>query len=158
MENTQLSLECSLRVTKPTYGHHSLRNCSPIRKADKDRAGGAFSKGTASSLGPHENSQDQTTVGLDKDHASATACLSSIKDPLWKHVCRDIINMMGAESFFKIWNSTLGEVHPQDQSMEIHCQTEETAQFIEQYAFVILGSLQPYFPVLKQLRATPTSL
>lgn len=78
-------------------------------------------------------------------------CLSTIEDPLWGHVCQEVVTMMGPASFFKIWTSHLGEVCPQDKSLEIYCHTEEASQFIQQYAFVILGSLRVYFPALRKL-------
>lgn len=101
---------------------------------------------------PPEKTLQQPNILLDEDCIKAANRFLSIEDPLWKRVCRDIISAMGATSFLKIWDSILGEFCPQDQSMEIHCQSEETAQFIQQYDFVLLGSLQPYFPSLKRLR------
>lgn len=86
------------------------------------------------------------------DCINADNCFLAIKDPLWKRVCHDVIRVMGVASFLKIWDSILGEFCSQDQSMEINCQSGETAQFIQQYEFVILGCLQPYFPALKRLR------
>lgn len=91
-------------------------------------------------------------VTIDKaEYKEAKNCLSTIKDPLWRHVCQEIITMMGPASLLKIWNSHLGEVDSNKKIMEIQCPTEEASQFIQQYAFVILGCLQPYFPTLKKL-------
>ena len=61
---------------------------------------------------------------------------------------------MGPASVLKIWKSTLGEFTREDKSFDIVCETEETMQFIQQYDFVILGSLQQYLPSLKQLRVS----
>ena len=100
---------------------------------------------------PYQKESHLPQPSLNEDHLKAKTYLSTIEDSLWKYVCQYVINMMGPASFLKIWDSTLGEICFQDQSMEIHCQTEETAQFIQQYDFVILGSLHPYFPSLKKL-------
>ena len=160
MQNTQLYSECPLKVEQALG---SNLNSSPrstgndFRGMKKPSLRASLSKENCSSVGPHQNIQHQSTI-IEKDHAQVAHCLSSIEDPLWKHVCRDVIHMMGAESFFKIWNSTLGSVHSQDQSLDIHCHTEETAEFIQQYDFVILGSLQSYFPALKELKAGYISL
>lgn len=99
-----------------------------------------------------------SNISLEKEEIKAKKYLSTIEDPLWKHVCCDVINMMGPASVLKIWNSTLGEVSSQAKDIEIYSPTEETSQFIQQYDFVILGSLQPYFPALKQIRVKTTRL
>lgn len=86
------------------------------------------------------------------DRSRAKKLLQAIQDPLWKHVCSDIINMMGPASLLKIADSTLGEVYFQSENIEVFCKCEETAKFIQQYDFVILGSLHSYLPTLKQLK------
>ena len=88
----------------------------------------------------------------DEDWIKAEHCLSTIEDPLWKIVCRDFLNMMGSASVLKIWDSTLGEVYFRSKNIELFCKTEEAAQFIQLYNFVILGSLQVYIPSLNQLQ------
>lgn len=156
MQNIQASLECSPNLKKVLERKLKPSPRSSINKefmgTNKSRLAIPFSKENFSPIRPQQTVQNPHMLS-DKDHIKAATCLSSTDDPLWKHVCYDVIRMMGAASFLKIWNSTLGEVSSQDQSMEIHCPTEETAQFIQQYDFVILGSLQPYLPALKQLRA-----
>lgn len=144
LEGKQLKLSPQSSMSKGFRGACQHRVTAPCSKKDFP------------SIGPQKTSQRQK-LSLDEDLTKSKICLSTIKDPLWKYVCCDVISMMGAASFLKIWDSTLGEVCSQDQSMEIHCQTEETAQFIQQYAFVILGSLKPYFPALKQLRIKTVS-
>jgi hypothetical protein len=89
---------------------------------------------------------------LQDDYANAKNCISRISDPLWQDICRDLLNMMGPSSVLKIWKSTLGEFSSQDKSLDLICETEETLEFMKQYDFVILGSLQRYFPALKELR------
>lgn len=154
MKSTQISLE---RPGKALERKCNLSSCPSINKdfmgTSRSRSVVSFSKENFSSIRPQQRLESHNELP-DNDHVEATNCLSTIDDPLWKHVCCDVINMMGAASFLKIWDSTLGDVCSQDQSLEIQCQTEETAQFIQQYDFVILGSLQPYLPALKQLRAT----
>jgi len=79
--------------------------------------------------------------------------LLTIKDPLWKRVCQDVKDLMGTASVLKIWKSYLGPFSSQDKYLNIICENEEIAAFIQQYDFVILGSLRKYFPTLKQLKA-----
>jgi hypothetical protein len=86
-----------------------------------------------------------------EDYIKVKNCLLTIDDPLWCHVCQEVATMMGPASFFKIWTSHLGEICPQNKTLEVYCHTEEASQFIQQYAFVILGSLRAYFPALRKL-------
>ncbi len=95
--------------------------------------------------------QDRNSLVSD-DHTRAKNCISCIADPLWKNVCMDLLNAMGPASVLKIWKSKLGELSTQDKTFDVTCETEETLEFIQQYDFVILGSLRQYFPALKQLR------
>ncbi len=159
MQGMQASLKQLLKIEsiniKRIQERPSKKLRSPLnkelRRTPKPRLTLPFSNENFSPIPSHKTLQHQT-ISSEEAYAKAENCLSTIIDPLWKHVCRDVIHTMGAASFLKIWDSTLGEFCTQDQSMEIHCQTEETAQFIQQYDFVILGSLQLYFPALKQLR------
>lgn len=86
-------------------------------------------------------------------YLKATACVARIMDPLWKKVCNDLIYNMGPAYIFKIWDSTLGEISSQDKLLHVTCRNKDAVDFIQQYDFVILDSLQPYFPALKQVRA-----
>lgn len=95
--------------------------------------------------------QDQKINSIiDKSHDHN--CISLIKDPLWKSVCSEMIGTMGPASVQKIWNSKLGSYCSGDKSIGLCCPTDETAQFISQYSFLILGSLQRYFPAIKTLK------
>lgn len=105
----------------------------------------ALSQSTSSSLLMTVNTEE---------YNKAKACLSTIQDPLWYHVCEEIITIMGPASLLKLWNSHLGEVSSNGTSIEIHCRTEEASLFVQEYAFVILGCLKPYFPTLKKLNVT----
>lgn len=78
--------------------------------------------------------------------------ISSIRDPLWKNICKDLIKVMGSSSVLKIEKVRLGKFYSQDFGIDVICDTEETAKFVRQYDFVILGSLYQYFPDLKELR------
>ena len=60
--------------------------------------------------------------------------------------------MMGPFAVLKMWDSKLGSFSHHHKTMNLYCQTEETSQFIRPYSFVILGSLQRYFPMLKDLK------
>lgn len=99
-------------------------------------------------LYPAKNKQ----VSFDGIQAQVRHYTSLIEDPLWKHVCIETVKMMGPFSLLKIWYGRLGTFSPQDKAIDFYCQTEETAQFVQQYAFVILGILQRYFPTLKEIR------
>ena len=91
-------------------------------------------------------------ISFEDAHFHAKHCLSLIEDPLWKSVCIEIANMMGPFAVLKTWDSKLGSFSHQHKTMDLYCQTEEIAQFIRPYSFVILGSLQRYFPMMKDLR------
>lgn len=102
-------------------------------------------KGSSSSIKKLEISHEDS-------HSQAKYSLSCIEDPLWKSVCTEMVDIMGPSSVQKIWDSKLGSYCPGDKTMEFSCPTVEVAQFINQYSFLILGSLQRYFPTLKYLR------
>ena len=80
------------------------------------------------------------------DERQAQQNLSLIDDPLWKDIYSHILDSMGAESALTIWNCSLGEVSSTNQQVDIHCHTEEAAEFLHQYSFVIVGCLRKYFP------------
>lgn len=84
--------------------------------------------------------------------AEVEDCLSCISDPLWKDVCASLHHIMGSAPVLKIWKSKLGEFCAQDKVFDLTCESEEVAEFVQKYDFVILASLQRYFPALKQLR------
>ncbi len=90
--------------------------------------------------------------GADDVQSQAQQCLSLIEDPLWKHVCSQIIDIIGPVWVLKIYDSQLGPLSPQDKNVNLYCQTEKTAQFLEQCECIILGSLQQYFPLLKEIK------
>ena len=97
-----------------------------------------------------QTSKAQNHEPLQDDHAKAAHCISQIADPLWKNICMDLLNMMGPASVLKIWKSKLGD--SEDKTLDLNCETEDIAAFIQQYDFVILGSLRRHFPALKQLK------
>lgn len=77
--------------------------------------------------------------------------LSFIEDPLWKRVCREAIRLMGSPAH-QMGQARLGPLSPQDTTIELYCQTDKIASFLQQYDFVILGILREYFPSVKKLR------
>ena len=91
-------------------------------------------------------------VLLEDSYSQAKFYLSRIQDPLWKSVCTEMLDIIGSSSVDKLWNSKLGTYYDIDKTMEFCCPTVEVAQFIDRYSFLILGSLQCYFPNLKYLR------
>ncbi|MBY0291814.1 MAG: hypothetical protein K2W92_00790 [Alphaproteobacteria bacterium] len=96
---------------------------------------------------PHNNQ-----ISFEEAYSQVKRCLSLIEDPLWKSICTEMTDMMGPFAVLKMWDSRLGSFSRQYKTMDLYCQTEEVAQFIRQYSFVILGSLQRYFPMMKDLR------
>ncbi|MBL8677338.1 MAG: hypothetical protein JNJ47_08020 [Alphaproteobacteria bacterium] len=91
-------------------------------------------------------------LSLEDSHSQVKSCLSRIQDPLWKSVCTEMVDIMGPSSVYKIWNSKLGAYCAEGKTMEFYCPTVEVAQFINQYSFLIIGSLQRYFPILRHLK------
>ena len=85
-------------------------------------------------------------------HQQVNHFISLIEDPLWKSICTEMVDMMGASTVLKIYSSRLGSFSHHHKTMELYCQTEEIAQFANQYSFIILGSLQRYFPTVKDLK------
>ncbi|MDI9635775.1 hypothetical protein QM565_08250 [Geitlerinema splendidum] len=77
--------------------------------------------------------------------------LSNIKDPLWKHVCREIQDLMPPLFVLKLSECQLGPFLPQGKQVDLYC-SEGTVESISQYDFVILTCLQKFFPTLKQVR------
>lgn len=82
----------------------------------------------------------------------AQQCLDYIDDPLWKEVCAEVLRMMPPFIVLKIWNGRLGDLSSQNTSISLYCSAEEMANLAKAYDFVILASLQKYFPALKQIR------
>ena len=91
-------------------------------------------------------------ISFEEAYSEAKYRLSLIEDPLWKSVCTEMVDMMGPLAVLKMWNSSLGLFSHQHKTMDLYCQTEEIVQFICQYSFVVLGSLQRYFPMMKDLQ------
>ncbi len=95
----------------------------------------------------------ENSEGLFEDlHFQANISISLIKDPLWKRVCTEMVNMMGPLSVLKIGKCKLGSFPSQESIVDVECPTEEAVQFVQQHAFIIRGCLQQYFPYLKEIR------
>ncbi len=122
---------------------------SPALKNDKGPI--SITKSSSQSSPSVQEILQNLNISLDGDYTTAKYCLTAIEDPLWRHICQDVMTMMGPTSLLKIWDSTLGEVSSQSKSVDIYSPTEIATQFINQYSFVILGSLKTYFPALKQI-------
>ena len=99
----------------------------------------------------HKSSQKEK-MSAEDIQSLANHYISLIEDPLWKRVCSEVARIMGPFSILKLWESQLGTFSKHNQSIDIKCKTKDEAQFIQQYAFVILGSLQHYFPTVKNLK------
>ena len=99
----------------------------------------------------HKSSQKEK-ISVDDIQPLANHYISLIEDPLWKRVCSEVARIMGPFSILKLWGSQLGTFSAQSQAIDIQCKTKDEAQFVQQYAFIILGSLQCYFPTVKNLK------
>lgn len=164
MQNIQLHSQSNLRPqnTPPlflkttTLGDGSPTTCvSPLRKCSlrESEFNGSFIFSKNDPFHSCFNRLIQNNQTLDNESTQkAKHCLSLIEDPLWKYVCKEIVNMMGPAAVIKIWDSKLELCSSQFKHMSLYCQTNEIAQFIEPYSFVILGVLQQFFPALKELK------
>lgn len=102
-----------------------------------------------------EISRDSTHINQVSPEGSklqAKYCLSCIEDPLWKSVCSEMADLMGSSPVEKVWGSKLGTFCSEGKSIDLCCPTDEAAQFVDQYSFLILGILQRYFPTIKTLK------
>jgi len=91
-------------------------------------------------------------ISTDNIQSLANHYISLIEDPLWKSVCTEMTDLMGSSSVQKMWDSKLGAFCSESKSINLCCPTDEAAQFVNQYSFLILGSLQRYFPAIKTLK------
>lgn len=140
---------------KQSLYHHkaSLRFLKRSTQQQKPTKKFPFSKKIFSPTYLQEENTNPLFLSFGDNYTRAAYCISRIGDPLWQNICLDLMDMMGPVSVLKIWKSKLGNLDFPDKGFEIICETEEIAIFVQQYDFVILGSLQRYFPTLKQLRA-----
>ena len=93
-----------------------------------------------------EEAQNQNTSF--EETLSQFNFISLIEDPLWKQVCVEVVSIMGPIAF-KMAQVQLGIYSSQDKTMDLYCQTSEVCTFIQEYNYIILGSLQRYFPPLQ---------
>lgn len=141
----------------------------PINSRIKPQITGTFSplyaaktapaekKGSLSTIWPavylkEKTIQQDTLIPFQDLIARANRLLFLVEDPLWQRICADVIHMMGPLSAQKVTKCRLGEISGMDKVAEIYCQTDEVANFLEHYAFVVVGSLKKYFPALKEIR------
>ena len=71
----------------------------------------------------------------------------SFKDPLWRRVGADILNLIGPIAG-QIFQVQLGV--PQDKTMDLYCQTEGMVHLFQTYSLGLLTSLQRYSLSLKK--------
>ncbi|MBY0500744.1 MAG: hypothetical protein K2P93_01920 [Alphaproteobacteria bacterium] len=105
-----------------------------------------------SSLKVSRETTQTNQISFEDSELQTNRPLSPIEDPLWKKICSEVEKLMGSSSIQEIWDSELGSFCSEDKSIELCCPTEEAAQFINQYSFLILGSLQRYFPAIRALK------
>jgi hypothetical protein len=96
----------------------------------------------------HQNQRTNSINDRFYDHN----CYSLIEDPLWKSVCSEMTDLMGSSPIQKMLDSKLGAFCSESKSINLCCPTDEAEQFVNQYSFLILGSLQRYFPAIKTLK------
>lgn len=77
--------------------------------------------------------------------------LKKAEDPLWKHVCMEIQNLMPPLFVLKLSECQLGPFLPKGKQVDLYC-PEGAVESIRQYDFVILACLQKFFPTLKRVR------
>ncbi len=118
----------------------------------------SFSKKDAFRKFSRKQSRNTKILCCDATLFKTQHCISLIKDPLWKRICSEIIEIMAPHLVLKICDSQLGPVAPGEREVDLYCQKEEIVQLIEPYAFIILTALKPYFPALKEVRITYKSL
>ncbi|MBX9621581.1 MAG: hypothetical protein K2X28_06105 [Alphaproteobacteria bacterium] len=91
-------------------------------------------------------------ISFENSKSQAEQSLSLIEDPLWKSICNEMTDLMGSPPVEKVLDSKLGTFCSEGKSIDLCCPTDEAAQFVDQYSFLILGSLQRYFPAVKTLK------
>lgn len=91
-------------------------------------------------------------ISFDDVQAQTKHYITLIEDPLWRYICTEVVKIMGDTVISKIWNMWLGNLSSQSKSIDIYCPTEEAADFLYQYPFVIIGCFQKYFPAISDLR------
>lgn len=74
--------------------------------------------------------------------------ISQIKDPLWKRVCIDILNILGPIAFKDFWKISFLNVSLQGRRAHLTCPSRRVAEAIEKYHFVIIEALKKYYPSL----------
>lgn len=104
------------------------------------------------------NSIQLNQISFKNSQSQAKHRLSLIEDPLWKLVCTEMADLMGPSSTQQMWDSKLGSYRFENNSIDLYCPTEETAHFISQYSFLVIGSLQRYFPTIKTLKTKVSTL
>ena len=72
-------------------------------------------------------------------------------DPFWELVCTEVIHFMGPAAQH-IRHCKPEKISPKDKVVDLNCDTQEAALFVQQFDFIILGTLKPYFPALKRVR------
>jgi len=78
-----------------------------------------------------------------------------IEDPLWERVCREVVDLMG-HAGQPIRQCKPGYISHRKGVIALDCQSEKALHFARQFDFIILGSLKPYFPILKAVKARRT--
>lgn len=121
---------------------------SQVNSFEKDSIYASFYNKHHSFYTYQSSSQRQKPLDIEElknDH------LSCVNDPLWKHICGEIISLMGPTAF-QVTKAQLGVYSAEDKTLDLFCHTEELSQFLSRYHFIIFGSVKRYFPFLKELK------
>ena len=76
------------------------------------------------------------------------------RDPLWNNICGEVIHLMGPAAR-ALYQCILESVSADDREINLYCQTDQLARFVQKYDFLILAALNKYFPFLKKITPKP---
>lgn len=110
----------------------------------------------------HKSSHTLTTRHTPKNNRVLTSFLSAIhkkpppiEDPLWERVCREVIDLMGYAGQ-PIRQCKPVYISHRKGIIALDCRNKKAFHFAQQFDFIILSSLKPYFPALKVVKARGT--
>ena len=83
-------------------------------------------------------------------HPSSKNKCSFLEDPLWKHITTEVIKITNPFAL-PIQETRLGPLSTQDKTVELYCPTEKVAYLLQPYDFIVLSTLQQYFPTLRKI-------
>lgn len=94
------------------------------------------------------NKSPLSEVALHNFKTEAETGISQIQDPLWRRVCSDVLRTLGPVAFKNLWKTNLVSVSPRERRACITCPSQDIAEAVENYHFVIMGALKKFYPFL----------